>query len=637
MRIDPIKTPKEPTYQVVLDALAPTIFYLTFLITTEVPKIYMHQFWHIITKIKNSSSYKFNLDKKKCTIDVDVFRDILQICPRLPNQEFVVPPSNPEIVSFIKELGYTRDIDSVTKASTNCEGLYYNQNVDFVELLWEDFMFQIDNRDSKKQEKMYYPIFTKAIIQHFISKDKSISMRNRLFMHTVQDGSILRFLRFVSKTKEYQVYGALIPAGMTNRKMLNSTPYKTYLAFITGVATPKKARKFKKHASPSKKKDLVAIEEPAEKPIKKPAARRQSTSVQIKDTPGVSALNNKAPAKTERSKGIKLLMKRLPKEANKKQTFIKRVPQGDGDDDNDDDDQQSDDEQNVSDNPRTSDDEEETHEDEFVHTPENYVPTDDENVDDKEYGCINKEMYDDVNVELKDAETADEGKGDEGMIDVEKVDAENENVNQEVIGDQVNDDAQATATAALATQKTEVPLQSSSISSDYATKFLKFDNILSTNTEIISMMDIKVQHEDPSSQTSPLLIVPVSVITEFLAAPAITIPPPIPPFIPLPQQSTPIPTPTTTEATISTTSAPDSSTLTAIHQRLSDLENEVKTLRNVDHNSAIHAAIKSEVPTIVKEYLGTSLDDTLHKVIQRHTAELIKEHSVPAYIIEVPQ
>ncbi|GJU45079.1 hypothetical protein Tco_1202345, partial [Tanacetum coccineum] len=87
-------------------------------------------------------------------------------------------------------------------------------------------------------------------------------------------------------------------------------------------------------------------------------------------------------------------------------------------------------------------------------------------------------------------------------------------------------------------------------------------------------------------------------------------------------------------ATILTTSAPDSLTLTAIHQRLSDLENEVKTVRNVDHSLAIHATIKSEVPTIVKEYLGTSLDDTLHKVIQRHTAELVKEHSITTDVVE---
>ncbi|GJU10312.1 hypothetical protein Tco_1132708 [Tanacetum coccineum] len=75
-----------------------SLHYTAFLITAEVPEIYKHQFWHTITKIKNSSSYKFKLDKKKCTIDVEVFRDILQICPRLRNQEFDEPPSDEEIV-----------------------------------------------------------------------------------------------------------------------------------------------------------------------------------------------------------------------------------------------------------------------------------------------------------------------------------------------------------------------------------------------------------------------------------------------------------------------------------------------------------------------------------------------------------
>ncbi|GKA59566.1 hypothetical protein Tco_0758879 [Tanacetum coccineum] len=501
------------------------------------------------------------------------------ICPRLPNQEFVVPPSSDtEIVSFIKELRYIGEIDFVTKVYTDhmhqpwktfaavinrffsgkttaldktrlsraqiLWGMYYSKNVDFVELLWENFMFQIDKRDSKKQEKI-------------------------IFIHTIQDDSILGSLRFVSKLKNIK------------------------------SETPKKARKFKKHASPSKKKTLVAIEEPA----KKPAAKRLSTGVQIKDTLGVSMSKTKAPAKTERSKGIELLSEAALLEDAQLKKATKRIKreinihQAGGSSEGADLESEVPDEQKG----KSTDTSEgtglipgilicpkkillrvkETQEDEFVHTPENYIPSDDENVADEEYKQINKEIYDDVNVELKDVELADEGKDDEEMTDAKKVNVENENVNQEVAGDQVNDDAQATVTAALATQKTEVPLQ--------------------------------IQHEDPSSQTSPLLTVPVLVIPKSSTASATTIPPLISPFIPLPQQSTPIPTPTTTEATISTTTAPDSSTLTAIHQRLFDLENEVKTLINVDHNLAIRAAIKSKVPTIIKEYLRTNMDDTLHK------------------------
>ncbi|GJT51906.1 hypothetical protein Tco_0978063 [Tanacetum coccineum] len=163
---------------------------------------------------------------------------------KLPNQEFIVPPSSdPEIVSFIRELRlHVLDRHRFTSVA--------------------------------RKENMPYPRFNKAIIQHFISKDKSISMRNRQSMHIVQDDSILGSLKVVSKTEEYQVYRALIPARMTNKKMQNSPTYKTYLAFTTGATTPKKARKFKKLASSSKKITLVAVEEPTKKPSKKPTARR---------------------------------------------------------------------------------------------------------------------------------------------------------------------------------------------------------------------------------------------------------------------------------------------------------------------------------------------------------------------------
>ncbi|GKC08882.1 hypothetical protein Tco_1000492, partial [Tanacetum coccineum] len=119
------------------------------------------------------------------------------------------------------------------------------------------------------------------------------------------------------------------------------------------------------------------------------------------------------------------------------------------------------------------------------------------------------------------------------------------------------------------------------------------------------MMDIKVQHENLSIKTSTLLTVPITVIPETSSTPATTIPPPILPSIPLQQQSTLIPTPTATEATTSTNVIPDSTTIFAIHQRLSDLENKVKTL--------LHVTIKSEVLTAVQEFLGTSLDDALYK------------------------
>ncbi|GJR32350.1 hypothetical protein Tco_1108582, partial [Tanacetum coccineum] len=64
---------KEATFQVVLDALALTPFYQAFLITIEVPAIYMQEFWATITVYK--SSIRFTINKKKFSLDVELTSD----------------------------------------------------------------------------------------------------------------------------------------------------------------------------------------------------------------------------------------------------------------------------------------------------------------------------------------------------------------------------------------------------------------------------------------------------------------------------------------------------------------------------------------------------------------------------------
>ncbi|GKE95533.1 hypothetical protein Tco_1580388 [Tanacetum coccineum] len=374
-------------------------------------------------------------------------------------------------------------------------------------------------------------------------------MRNRTFMHIVRDDSVLGTLKFVAKSEDNQVYRALILALMINQKIQNYNSYKTYLEFATGAATPKKARKWKKPASLSKKQTLLITEEPA----KKLAARKQPNDIQIRDTPGVSVSKKKAPAKGERNKGIDFLCEAALLEETRMKKDIKRIKRethmyqagGSGDragfqpkvldeqkgksidthegtglkpgvfdvskanfsdseyeswgvsDDHDD--QQGDDERTESDDDKSVDlnkidDEEETQEDEFFHTPDDYIPKYDEthDVDDEEYDRINKEMYYDVNVELKDAELVNEGKGDEEITDADNV--ELEEVNQEVASAQVQYEAQATTIVA----PTQVTSSSRSVSSNYGSIFLNLDNISSVETEIISMLDVQVQHENIS-------------------------------------------------------------------------------------------------------------------------------------------
>nr|GEW61919.1 hypothetical protein [Tanacetum cinerariifolium] len=259
-------------------------------------------------------------------------------------------------------------------------------------------------------------------------------------------------------------------------KVLIRSDSQEHKYYEVGAVTPKKTRNFKKPASLSKKKALVAVKEPAEKPVKKPAARIQSAESEVPDEPNGKSID------TSEGTGLKLGVLDVSKADSSKSKY-----ESWRDSDDDDNDQQSDDESTESDDEKSvdlnmTDDEEE---DKFVHTPDDYVPI------------------------------------------VDKI-------------DDVDDE--------------------------------EFDRI--GETEIISMMDIKVQHEDP-------------------------------------------------KATTLTTFVPDFETLAAIHLRVSDLEKEVKELKNVNYSSVLRTTTKFKVPAAVKEYLGTSLDEALYESFTMTTLILL--------------
>ncbi|GJX61015.1 retrovirus-related pol polyprotein from transposon TNT 1-94 [Tanacetum coccineum] len=193
-----------------------------------VPEVYMHQFWDSV--YKHDTFYRFKIDKRKrFKLNLKVFRDIFKICPRVQGQDFDTLPTDEEIVSFIRDLGHTREIHSLNDVTTSLDklhlsraqilwGMYHQKNVDYVELLWEDFIYQIDNKAYKKQEKI-----------------------NKIGMHTSKDDYLINTLRFVSAKEETQIYGAILPESLTSPKMKETKAYKTYLGFATGATPPKKA------------------------------------------------------------------------------------------------------------------------------------------------------------------------------------------------------------------------------------------------------------------------------------------------------------------------------------------------------------------------------------------------------------
>ncbi|GJW57943.1 hypothetical protein Tco_0104674 [Tanacetum coccineum] len=137
--------------------------------------------------------------------------------------------------------------------------------------------------------------------------------------------------------------------------------------------------------------------------------------------------------------------------------------------------------------------------------------------------------------------------------DTEMTEARQGNENLETTQEQVVEDAHVTISTVP--KKTEVPVTSSSRSSDLASNFLKFLDIPQTDAEIVSPLDVHVHHEVPRTQAPTLLTISVLVIPE--SSPVFTnIPQSLYTFTPTPIQATPTP-PSTIETTNPLSNLPD--------------------------------------------------------------------------------
>ncbi|GJY34122.1 hypothetical protein Tco_0418591 [Tanacetum coccineum] len=430
--------PKEPMYQVALDALALTTCYTLFLITTKVPVIYMHQLWATVTKHK--SSYRFKIDNKKFSVNVEVFRDILNICLRIQDQVINV------IVDHLHQPW--RTFASIINKCL-CGKV---SGLDKIQLSRVQILYGILITWTLKQDKTFYPRFKKIIIHHFLDKDKSISMRNRTFMHTAHDDSLL---------------------GAEPLKLRKSQK-KSDSAILS-------------EESPSKKKSTKAKKVAATKP--KPTKK-------------------KAPVKADRCKGLNVLFEVALSEADHLKKAIERSkkdshashPCSSSIDERTD--------KSISMRNRTF--MHTAHDDSLLGTMR-FISR---HADTQVYGAIKpywtlllirlimrllqeaeppklrkSQKKSDSAILSEESNLRNE---DAKMTDGDQTRADQQNVSQESGFEQVEEDAHVTLTLVINTQKTDDTMQSSSVSSDFTRKLLNLENPSPADNEIASLMDTTV-------------------------------------------------------------------------------------------------------------------------------------------------
>ncbi|GKC30632.1 hypothetical protein Tco_1037926 [Tanacetum coccineum] len=137
---------------------------------------------------------------------------ILDICPRVQNQEFIVPPSSDSILEFLLDLGYKGQLRHISKIVGILWGIYHKANVDYAALMWKYLQYQFHNR------------------------------RQGLPYQTVDNDGVLDRLKFINKGYIYQVYGKSIPDTLITNDIKNFEAYKIFFGISTCLIPPKKGR-----------------------------------------------------------------------------------------------------------------------------------------------------------------------------------------------------------------------------------------------------------------------------------------------------------------------------------------------------------------------------------------------------------
>ncbi|GJT26965.1 hypothetical protein Tco_0907240 [Tanacetum coccineum] len=484
-------------------------------------------------------------------------------------------------------------------------GMYYNKHIDYVYLLWEDFMFQVENKDSKKNNDMFYPRFTKVIVDYFMAKDPN-TRRKKMFWHTARDDSMFTTIRVISKHQDTQIYDSKTKK---EESFSESSPKEKPAQASKGkrLKTSSQAAqstKEKRSATKSKAKGLTVLFEVA-----------LTEDEQMKLATKRSRIQTHSSHESGSGDGVDTLSK-VPAEQPQKKSDNEEESWTFSDSDDDDDVNEESDAHDDSDENETNDEG-----DDYVHPNLSTYKTDDqdkeEKVEDEEKAEDDKDKSDQRVHTPPDYQLSEESEkqedddveggeeyGDEEMLygdlylNQERIDAGM----TEAHATKDTEDANVNLTAV-----TLVVQQQSLSASDLVSKFINpstdegIDLVLNQNIQSDTLVDIPVTTatKTPSSDTTTLQ----------------------PSTLNIHSLQTPVTTTSTTFPTTTLAEIPNFASLFGFDQRVTALGSELSMLKQ----SNPFAEAISSIPGIVDKYLATKMKEAVDVAVQLKSDKLREE------------
>ncbi|GKC10114.1 retrovirus-related pol polyprotein from transposon TNT 1-94 [Tanacetum coccineum] len=298
--LDLQKKQRNPIFQISVDILQNTNFFRAFTASASVPAIFIQQFWNTRTYEAKAGAYSFQLDENRFILDANLLREALEITLIDQAYQFVSPYSGDAIMDFVNELGYPEELQFVSRMMH--WGIITSTNVDYAELMWEEFVqaiqtFLVDKANlgiatqkGKKTKPRVIPYcrFTKLIICYLV-RTHNIHQRSASPFHLAEKDHRLGNLKFVPKGEEDEVFGMQIPKELITDNIRNASYYNAYLEMVAKhdrkIAVARGGNKKSASKTEQSKKPATAKQpKPMSSKQFKPAPAKQLKPVKEKST-----------------------------------------------------------------------------------------------------------------------------------------------------------------------------------------------------------------------------------------------------------------------------------------------------------------------------------------------------------------
>ncbi|GKE28249.1 hypothetical protein Tco_1443633, partial [Tanacetum coccineum] len=213
------------------------------------------QFWNTLGKDDKTGVYSFQLDELWFNLNADLLRKALRITPKDSAHPFVPPHA-----------GKTSGSDKPRHPALQILwGVVTGTNVDYDELIWEEFMQAIKNfffekipTKKPKHHVIPYYRFTKLII-YYLGGRHNIHRRPQSPIHIMADDYQLGNPKFVNKGGVDEVFGMPIHKGLITEAIQNLEYYKKYMEMV--ARKPRQPTTMTDEEGGKKKKALKAVED----------------------------------------------------------------------------------------------------------------------------------------------------------------------------------------------------------------------------------------------------------------------------------------------------------------------------------------------------------------------------------------